>query len=277
MPRLLIQAATLLVLVAATFPRPAFPKGNAVTVQWLGQACFLLETPINPTEKPLGKANEPSSGSKSYRIVIDPYGPDVGYPVDSLKADLVFVSHEHFDHNNIKMVSGAKVIRGLTDGGNRWADLREEMAPGLSLRTIGVYHDSVKGKERGLNSISIFTLHGIRIVHLGDLGHLLTREEAKAVGAVDLLLLPVGGVYTINGTQAQQIAALFKPKIVIPMHFKTKYTQLPIQPVDSFLENIPWPVHKIEGNALIVNREKLPAATTVYLLKPLSGSASPRL
>lgn len=217
-----------------------------LTLRWFGQACFLLASPGGAT------------------ILLDPFHREDGldYSVPSLQVDAVTVSHEHFDHNNVEAAKpGARIIRGLTETGFRQVN---EKVGDVSIRTVPAYHDSRLGVMRGKNAVFIFETAGRSIVHLGDLGHLLTEEQVKQIGKVDVLLIPVGGTYTIDAAEATRVVGQLKPRIVIPMHYKTdKVTNLALAPVDEFLKGKPR-VERVKGNELLV--KELPAETTIYVL-----------
>lgn len=236
------------IFVLSFFPILALPAKHQITIKWYGQSCFKI-----------------SDGKTT--LVIDPYGPEVGYPIKPIDANWVFVSHEHFDHNNVSMVPKAAVLRGLSDGKN-WNLFTQQLEPSFTLSTVAVYHDKVEGKERGKNAVSVLTVHGIHIVHLGDLGHLLTDKQLKAIGPVDVLMIPVGGTFTIDAKDAIAVIEQLHPKIIIPMHYKTEYTKsLPFHPVSEFLQASKWPVKKTNGATLVL-AGKLPQNPTVYLLTP---------
>lgn len=183
----------------------AQPSGKPFTIRWLGQSFFQIETP----------------GGKN--IVTDPHAiPAFGRPI--VKADILLISHEHDDHNQIEVLDGkpAREFRGLKVGRGRSAEwnMIDEKVGNIHIKSVGTYHDAENGMSRGKNTIFIIECDGLRIVHLGDLGHELTDDQAKAVGKVDVLLIPIGGVYTINGSQAKQVIEKLKPRLyVIPMHF----------------------------------------------------------
>ncbi|MCX7015665.1 MAG: MBL fold metallo-hydrolase [Candidatus Sumerlaeota bacterium] len=187
-------------------------------ITWLGQSCFLIE-------------------SKEVRILIDPFGAKVGYPVHPLKADIVTVSHEHFDHNNVDMAEDSPIVlRGLTKSGADWAKV-DYQGKGVKIRTVGVYHDDASGAKRGKNAIFLYEIGGLRVVHTGDLGHPLSEEQVKQVGPVDILMICVGGYFTVGPEEATAVAKALKPRVLIPMHFKTEDTpSLPIGGVDAFLK-----------------------------------------
>lgn len=175
-------------------------------IWWRGHASFVIET--------LGK-----------RILTDPYGSYVGYPMHPITADIVTISHEHRDHNDVPSVSGNPlVIRGTF----------ETEIDGIFIRGVNTFHDTKGGKERGSNKVFIISSEGLQLVHLGDLGHPLSPQQVQAIGPVDILMVPVGGTYTIDAAGAAAAVRTLKPKIVIPMHYLTQYVTLPIEPVEKF-------------------------------------------
>jgi L-ascorbate metabolism protein UlaG (beta-lactamase superfamily) len=182
-------------------------------ITWLGHASFLIET------------------ADGTRVVTDPfeagsYGGAVGYAPIEERADLVTVSHEHPDHNFVEAVSGnPEVVR----------DTGERTVKGIVVRGVASYHDESRGRERGKNTIYVFEADGLKVAHLGDLGHTLSAEEARALGPVDVLLAPVGGHFTIGPEDAKRVAERLGAKVVIPMHYKTDLLGFPIRPVDDFL------------------------------------------
>jgi len=184
---------------------------------YFGHASFLLE----------------SDGTS---ILIDPFNEKCGYPFPNVSPTAVVVSHEHFDHNFVEVAKGSpRVIRGLRDGGKDWADVAERVGP-VWLGTVKTYHDPAQGSERGRNAILIFEAEGLRLVHAGDLGHTLSQDQVKAVGRADVLLIPVGGYYTIGPKEADAVIGQLRPRIVVPMHYKTEVNKdWPIGPVDEFL------------------------------------------
>ena len=201
---LLLRTALCAMLLA--LPAPARAAAPAGKLTWYGQACFLLET---------------AAGT---RILMDPFSKGIGYEVpQGFKADIVTISHEHADHNNVGFVVGKpRVIRGLTADKKGWARVDEKVKD-VSIRSVGVYHDDQRGAARGLDTVFIFEVGGVRIAHLGDLGHVLNDDQLTAIGAVDVLLVPVGGRFTIDGLAATRVVEQLRPRImVIPMHYKTE-------------------------------------------------------
>lgn len=178
-------------------------------LEWIGHACFRL-TAENGTV-----------------IVTDPYDDSVGIRVPKLTADLVTVSHEHHDHNNLDIVEGRpKVAR----------EARAAQAGGVTTQAVTSYHDDRGGALRGRNSIRIFYIDALKVVHMGDQGCLPAEPVLQAILNADVMMIPVGGFYTIDAKGAKEIVDLTRPKCVIPMHYKTKHCVYPIAGVEPFLE-----------------------------------------
>ena len=194
--RSLLLAAVLALLAPVAARAAGTPPVGKLT--WLGQACFVLET---------------AAGT---RVVMDPIPKGLGYELPSnLRADLVTISHEHADHNNVALVAGKpRVIRGLTSDRKGWTRVDEKVKD-VSVRAVAVYHDDKRGAVRGLNTVFIFEVGGLRIAHLGDLGNTLTDEQLAAIGLVDVLLIPVGGTFTIDGRQATRVVEQLRPRVMV--------------------------------------------------------------
>ena len=209
-------------------------------IKWLGHASFLITS---------------DSGMK---IITDPYIPDerLHYGEINESADAVTVSHDHFDHGNVAAVKGApQAVKGDAE------------IKGIKFRGIATSHDASGGKERGSNTIICFEVDGVKVCHLGDLGHELTTEQAAQAGAVDVLLLPVGGLYTIDATVASKVTEQLKPKVVIPMHFRNSKCDFPIAGVDEFLRgknNISQP----DASEVEFRSGEMPPTTRIIVLKP---------
>jgi L-ascorbate metabolism protein UlaG (beta-lactamase superfamily) len=165
-------------------------------------------------------------------IVTDPYNPDeykdeLTYDIVRDRADGALVSHEHPDHSYVAGLSGSpKVLRGSGE------------IKGIIVAGIKTFHDEAGGSKRGKNMVFRFTVDGIIICFLGDLGHILSEDQIKAIGAVDILLVPVGGAYTLDAAMAAELIALIKPRAAIPMHFRTIKCLFPIAGVDEFLKRM---------------------------------------
>ena len=162
-------------------------------------------------------------------LLTDPYGDFFDYPRQRLQADIVTISHHHHDHDAISMVAGNAVV--LDQPGNYTP------APGLRVTGIPGWHDTQNGAQRGNNLMFVIETEGLRIVHMGDIGHRLTERQCLQLGTPDLLLIPVGGNYTIDAKTAVEIVSRLHPRITIPMHYQTKYDrQMPIQTETPFLQ-----------------------------------------
>ena len=175
-------------------------------IRWRGHASFIIET-----------------GSR--KIITDPFNATYGYPMNHVAADIVTVSHEHGDHNAVATVAGEpRIIRG-----SGTVELE-----GILIKGIDSFHDMQQGRERGPNTIFKISAEGIDLVHLGDLGQLLSAGQVQEIGNVDILLLPVGGRYTIDASEAYQTVSLLQPRVVIPMHFGTPHLSFKLAPLELF-------------------------------------------
>lgn len=165
-------------------------------IKWLGHSCFVI------------------TSDKGVRILTDPYSRDdnLSYPQIKDDVDIVTVSHEHYDHNNVAAVPGnPTVLRGSTG----------VVVKDIDIKTVDTWHDTAKGKERGSNHIFCLTVDNVNVCHLGDLGHRLEDPDIRAMGKVDVLLIPIGGVFTVDVDGANQVYQDIKPKVAIPMHYRT--------------------------------------------------------
>jgi len=210
-------------------------------IKWLGHACFLI------------------TSRDGIRIITDPYavGGGIKYAPVTEAADVVTVSHDHGDHSNVSSVQGRpEVVKGSG----------AKAARGIQFRGIATYHDAARGQQRGSNTVFCFTVDDIRLCHLGDLGHKLDPGQVNEIGAVDMLFVPVGGFYTIDATVANQIVGQLKPRVVIPMHFRTPRCDYPIADVEDFLVGRKN-VRRAEGSEVEFEPNGLPAPTETVLLR----------
>lgn len=243
-------AALVLLLFVVPTARPADAK--KVILRWHGQSYFDLES------------------SKGTRVVIDPHAIEA-YGRIPTKADLVLVTHLHQDHNQVDVVTGRdkKIIMGLKGEGKKidWNPVDEQFRD-VHVRSVATYHDNLSGLERGKNTVFIVEMDGLRIVHLGDLGHLLTEGQIKAIGPVDVLLIPVGGVYTLNGTEAKQVVQQLKPRMyVIPMHCGTNVYDELLTPAEFLDEQPKETVKKFPlTNKLTIETDFKPARPIIAIL-----------
>jgi len=249
----------LVVALAASAPplaAAADPKPRPARLTWLGQAGFLLE----------------SAGGT--RVVMDPPAASVGYALPKdLKADVVTVSHEHGDHNNVELVQGKpRVLRGLTADKKGWTKIDTKVKD-VAIRSVGVYHDDKKGALRGLDTIFIFETGGLRIAHLGDLGHALDAKQLKEVGGVDIVLVPVGGFFTIDGAAASKVVDALRPRLaVVLMHYKTPAcTVKELAGADGFLAD-KTKVRREPSNVLSLDGLKAGVTPEIIVLAPPPGA-----
>ncbi len=175
----------------------------------LGHSCFLLEESTGTT------------------VVTDPYSSDIGITLPPVSADMVTVSHAHYDHNNVAAVSGNPMVidrPGMFE------------VKGVQIFGLNTYHDEVKGKKRGSNVIFNIRMDGVNVCHLGDVGHGPSPLMIEAIGPVDILLVPVGGKYTIDAEVAKEYVDRLMPSVIIPMHYKVDDVDMDIDGVDAFLD-----------------------------------------
>ncbi len=181
---------------------------------WHGQSCFQIITSQ-------GKNNQVS-------IVIDPFSEDIGLKLPKLEADVLLVTHQHHDHNNAKAVGGNPF---LVQGPGEY-EIKEVFVQG-----IPAFHDSSSGKERSINTIYTIEAEELRICHLGDLGQKeLQPEQIEKIGEVDILMIPIGGVYTISAKEAVKIMSQIEPSIIIPMHYQLPKLKTKLDGLDKFFK-----------------------------------------
>jgi L-ascorbate metabolism protein UlaG (beta-lactamase superfamily) len=180
-------------------------------VKWLGHSCFLLES------------------TEGLSILLDPFNEeDVGYSLPAMQCDIVIISHDHMDHNNVEAAgSDPDVIFGPG----------YYISKGMEITGIESYHDGKKGKLRGENTIFCFHLDGIRVCHLGDLGHVLSRSQVSEIGPVDLLFIPVGGRFTLDAAGANKVMKQLHPAVTVPMHYRTAALNFELDLIDDFLKD----------------------------------------
>jgi len=206
-------------------------------ISWLGHSCFRIK------------------GSHA-TVITDPYSPSLGYSLGKPTARIVTVSHQHPGHSYVQGVGGEP--RVITGPG-------EYEISGILIIGIATFHDAEGGGKRGKNTVYLMEVDEVSVCHLGDLGHVLTAEQAEELGNVDILLLPVGGVSTINAPAAAEVVRRLEPTVVIPMHYKTEALSWELEPVGRFLKEIG--VKEVNSSPkLSFTRTSLPASTQVFLL-----------
>ncbi len=213
-------------------------------IKWYGHAAFRIET------------------EKGVRIIIDPYqsgayGGSLSYGSIKDEADIVIVSHDHDDHNYTREIKG---------GFELVKDAAEREIKGVKIKGFPTFHDTSSGKERGKNLMFLIEADNLRVLHVGDLGHILDSQKISELGRVDVLLLPVGGYYTIDANEATSIMESIKPRVTIPMHFKTEKCHFPISEVKSFLEGKKNVVF-LDSPEIDITDRTLPESPTIYVLK----------
>lgn len=215
-----------------------------VDIWWYGQACFRVK-------------------GKGASVVFDPYDSDfTGLARLKLNADIVCVSHDHRDHNN------ASVVSPTEEGKSPYviAGPGEYEIAGVNIVGVTSFHDDKNGQERGKNTIYHVTVDDVNIVHCGDLGQKkLTQEQVEGLASCDVLLIPVGSLYTISGREAPDIISQIEPKIIIPMHYKIEGLKFDLDPVSVFLSAMGK--EKLDPQPkLSISRERLPEEPEVVLL-----------
>jgi L-ascorbate metabolism protein UlaG (beta-lactamase superfamily) len=201
-------------------------------VRWYGQSAFLI------------------SGER--RVFVDPFGPMEGLaergmqfdypPIEGVEADLLLVTHEHVDHNAVDVVGGSPQILRSTAG--------TFDSPLGEVTAVASEHDDAAGTKRGPNTIFCFTLDGLRLCHFGDFGQSgLRREQERTIGSVDVLFLPVGGGPPVGGERAAAIVRALRPRLVVPMHFRTDAVNF-LDPPDAFLDALGAGVERIAEDEL---------------------------
>jgi len=189
-----------------------------MTIQWYGHSCFKIST------KPEGRGS-----GEEVVIFTDPFDKSIGLRPPQGKADIVTVSHSHYDHNNVSALKGEPAILDLPG---------EYSIKGVSITGINSFHDKVQGAERGLNTIFVIESEGIRFCHLGDLATLLDKKQLEEVNGVDILAVPVGGVYTLDAKEAREVVDQIEPKIVLPIHYKISGLKIKIDDEKNFCKEI---------------------------------------
>ena len=214
-------------------------------LKYLGHACFL------------------ATASDGTAAVMDPYrsgafGNTFRYGPVRVQADVVLTSHSHDDHGFTGDIQGKPTVINKPGTHN---------VKGIEFGGVATFHDTSRGSERGSNIIFCFAMDGVRICHCGDLGHVLSDAEVKSIGPVDVLLLPVGGFFTVDADAATRVMEQLKPKITVPMHYKTPKVDLPIAPVDDFLRDKPN-IRRSNSSEVEVTPQSLPSQPEILVLPP---------
>jgi L-ascorbate metabolism protein UlaG (beta-lactamase superfamily) len=213
-------------------------------IKWYGHSAFQITT------------------EKGIRIIIDPYesgsfGGALSYGKIEDQADIVLTSHDHADHNYTKDIKGKY---------NHISKAGDHEIKDIKIKAIPCFHDSLGGKKGGSNLIFVITADGLNLVHMGDIGHSLDPELLKKIGKVDILLLPVGGFFTVDAAMAQKIMNDIKPGVTVPMHYKTEKCNFPITPVENFTKN-QANVRVLKESSVVIKKETLPQEPEIIILQ----------
>lgn len=210
-------------------------------IEWLGHSCFKLTESTGTT------------------IVADPFDKSiVGFEMASAKADVVTCSHQHKDHNAVVNISGSPLV--ISEYGF-WE------VKGVDISSMHSFHDDKSGKKRGDNCIFKYRMDGVDLCHMGDIGEECTVRLAEGIGSVNVLMIPVGGNYTIDANQAKEYVDIIMPDIVIPMHFKTPNSNMDVDKVDEFLDLFePEQIVEVDGLTLELDRQYFEGDTTKVIV-----------
>jgi len=206
-------------------------------ITWSGHSCFRIK-------------------GRHGIVITDPYSPDLGYTLGNPTAHIVTVSHQHPGHSYVQGISGKP--RPVTGPG-------EYEISGILIIGIATFHDTEGGRKRGKNTAYVMEIDEVSICHLGDLGHVLSVNQVEELGNVDVLLLPIGGVSTINASMAAEVVRQLEPKALVPMHYKTPALNRELEPVERFFKEIG--VKNVNSQPkLSITKSSLPTSMQVFLL-----------
>jgi len=213
-------------------------EDDSLEIAWYGQAMF-------------------TTSGAGVTIACDPVPPEVGYSYDPVDADVVLISHGHFDHGHLAGINGSpKVIK---KAGTSRLD-------GIEVTGIATFHDAKGGAERGPNIIFTWEQAGFSLAHFGDLGLEPGPEILAGLAGLDVAMIPVGGVFTIDGRQAAKLVSDLSPAIAIPMHYKTAACSIPIHEIGEFTGSFSGPVREVTDRPFVITREAIPGAPEVWVL-----------
>lgn len=191
-------------------------------IQWLGQSCFKIQTKTKEQE---------------VTVVTDPFADSIGLKMPKFQADMVTISHDHDDHNNIEAIRGEPFV--VTNPG-------EYETKGVFVYGLPAWHDEENGKKRGAVTMYKINSEDINILHLSDLGHSLSDEQIEKIGEVDILLIPVGGEVTLSNQKITEMISEIEPRIVIPMHYQLPGLKMKLNDVNSFIRSSGLPSETID-------------------------------
>lgn len=212
-----------------------------VTVRWYGQSCFEIR-----------------EGETT--VVVDPHdGKSIGLPPPRARADIVLKTHDHFDHNCVRQVAGPGT--SVYEGGAPFEH------NGFQARSVPAHHDDEAGAKLGGVQIMVFEVGGVRFCHLSDVGHPLTDEQVEAIGKLDVLFVPTGGVFTIDAEEAWQTIRRLGPRVAVPMHYRVGGLSVSVQDLKPFLDGVPAGMEVVRvGNEMDVEGpEELPDESSLWV------------
>ncbi|OGC47571.1 hypothetical protein A2886_02165 [candidate division WWE3 bacterium RIFCSPHIGHO2_01_FULL_42_13] len=213
-------------------------------ISFIGHSCFKIK-------------------GKNATLVIDPYNPEkTGYKLPKLEADVVLCSHQHGDHNHIAGVDGTHY--DITTAG-------EYEVKDVYIEGIPTFHDEKHGADRGQNIMYQITMDGLNLLHVGDLGHELSQETLEKLVEIDVLMIPVGGTYTIDAETATKVISSIEPGIVVPMHYSTKNTSgvlAALDPLQKFLDEMGVEGAKEVDKLKVSSKADIPEETEVIVVTP---------
>jgi L-ascorbate metabolism protein UlaG (beta-lactamase superfamily) len=228
------------------------PAGKKVVIRWFGQSFFQIVT------------------TQGTRIVIDPHAIEQ-YPRNMVQADLVLISHPHLDHSTLTPITNrdkAKILYGIkVEGRTQSPNSINEKFRDVQINSVACFHDNESGMRRGPNTAFVLEFDGLRVCHLGDLGHQLNERQLHTIGQIDVLMIPIGGIYTLNGSQAKDVVKQIKPtRFILPMHYETRVYQ-DLMSADEFIDGLKNVDKMLKTNEIDIDpASKPPAEPRVVLL-----------
>lgn len=210
-------------------------------IKWIGHSCFIIETESKTT------------------LLIDPYNPFIGYNPIEYNADIITLSHNHFDHNIKNNLNLSPLLINCATK-YKFKD--------IEIEGFKSYHDKLNGLKRGENLIFKFNIEGYTLCHLGDLGHIPSKEFINTLGKIDILFIPIGGNYTLNGKEASLLCKNLKSHIVIPMHFGTNNLKIKLDGIEKFLIHMQSNT-KVSNNTIFIDNSIKSHTNLVYIFNTL--------
>ena len=208
-------------------------------IKWLGHSCFLI------------------TNEAGVRILTDPPDETVGYTIAPVEADVLTMSHAHHDHANAALCKGEPLAISAPG---------EYVYKDVKIKGVHTWHDEVLGKKRGDNTVFVFETDGIRLVHAGDLGAMPDEEALAKIGHADVLLVPVGGVFTVNAEGPRAFANALRPKVVIPMHYKTDALSFELDDIAPFISTVrDCAIHRLRQSDCVLTKESLGSDRVITL------------